>query len=497
MIDKYAHLLKDPWFRITHLYKIVDKDRRLLDFKPNSIQRRMYDGRHSRNVVLKARQLGSSTFWSIFLLDQVLFNDNYRAGIIGYSLKNAASLFRIVRTAYQHLPKEIKEAAPLKRENTQELEFAHGSSVHVSTTMRGGTLDGLLCSELGRTAAHFPAKAEEVVTGCLNTLSPSAFAVFESTAEGAQGEFYNLCKTAYTFDNPKALSSIDWRFHFFGWQELSDYADDDPHYTIPKEDEAYFATLLSSYSIDLTHRQKVWYSKMHSVLGDKMRAEFPTLPDEAFWKNADAFYYLGNLAKAKDNGQITAVPWQSHLPVYTAWDFGVTMCCIIFFQRLPSGIINIIDFYEDSRPDITFYLNETNKKPYNYGTHFLPHDAKSEQGTSGKCYQDYFTELRMPTEVIPRESVEKGIMRTKTTFPRIYFDEKKTELLREHIQSYRRRWNASMAMYMDDPVGDQHSHSADALRYVCSAAAILQGSPDVEALKDIQRWGATEHLRRW
>jgi len=96
LIDKYAYLLKDPWFRLTHLYKIVDKDRRLLDFKPNQIQRRMFDGRHSRNVVLKARQLGSSTFWCIYLLDQVLFNDNYRAGIIGYSLKNASSLFPII-----------------------------------------------------------------------------------------------------------------------------------------------------------------------------------------------------------------------------------------------------------------------------------------------------------------------------------------------------------------------------------------------------------------
>ena len=497
MIDEYAHLLKDPWFRLNHLYKIVTKNRILLDFKPNNVQRSMFENKHTRNVVLKARQLGSSTFWSIYLLDQALFNDNYRAGIIGYSLDNARSIFRILKTAYDNLPTEIKKLAPLVKETATEIEFAHGSSVKVSTTMRGSTLNALVISELGRTAAHYPAKADEILAGCLNTLPSNAFVVIESTAEGAQGAFYDICESSIPIGSKKQMTDLDWRFHFFPWHCFDEYQMDDSSYEIPDEHTKYFTELRENQAVDLTHLQKVWYSKTALVLQDKIRSEYPSTAKEAFWKNSEAFYYMSNISKAEANDQITRVPWQEHLPVYTSWDLGVTTCSVIFFQVTDAVRVNIIDFYEDSGQGITNFIEEVNKRKYNYGKHFLPHDATNQQGTSGKCYQDYFTDFGLPSEKIKRESIESGITRCKTMFSRLFFDVEKTKKLREHLINYRRRWNENLSMYSDTPVGDEHSHASDSLRYLCRAVEILQHQPNEEELKRLRRWNESEHLRRW
>jgi len=47
-----------------------------------------------QNVILKARQLGFTTFIQIFMLDACLFNSNIRAGTIAHKLDDAKTIFR-------------------------------------------------------------------------------------------------------------------------------------------------------------------------------------------------------------------------------------------------------------------------------------------------------------------------------------------------------------------------------------------------------------------
>ena len=53
---------RDPLWRLGHLYHIVDKSGLDVVMTPNAAQRKLYGNMWYRNIVLKARQLGFTTF---------------------------------------------------------------------------------------------------------------------------------------------------------------------------------------------------------------------------------------------------------------------------------------------------------------------------------------------------------------------------------------------------------------------------------------------------
>ena len=69
--------LKDKEWRISHLYKIRTKDSQLVRFKRNRAQEHFNKHKHTRNIVLKSRQLGFTTDETIDSLDDTLFNKNF------------------------------------------------------------------------------------------------------------------------------------------------------------------------------------------------------------------------------------------------------------------------------------------------------------------------------------------------------------------------------------------------------------------------------------
>jgi hypothetical protein len=56
--EEWLVKLADPWWRLTHLYRIADEDGRELSFQPNEEQADLYRGIWYWNLILKARQLG-------------------------------------------------------------------------------------------------------------------------------------------------------------------------------------------------------------------------------------------------------------------------------------------------------------------------------------------------------------------------------------------------------------------------------------------------------
>ncbi|HKJ89437.1 MAG TPA: Hint domain-containing protein, partial [Gammaproteobacteria bacterium] len=53
-----ANDLRDQWTRLNVLYKGVDRDGKVFDFRPNWAQKDLYRLMWYRNVILKARQIG-------------------------------------------------------------------------------------------------------------------------------------------------------------------------------------------------------------------------------------------------------------------------------------------------------------------------------------------------------------------------------------------------------------------------------------------------------
>ena len=129
--------LKDRLWRLNHLYFIEDKENKSVRFKMTAEQLEYFENMHSRNIILKARQLGFTTECCIIQLDLALFHSKHCA-LIAHTLPDAERLFRNkTKYAYDRLPEQIKAANPIVKETTSELVFQKGGSITVSTSFRG------------------------------------------------------------------------------------------------------------------------------------------------------------------------------------------------------------------------------------------------------------------------------------------------------------------------------------------------------------------------
>ena len=85
--------LIDRYWRLNHLYSIIDKSGDKISFKLNWAQKELYNNLWYCNVILKARQLGVSTFITILFLDTCLFNSNISCGIIAHTREDAEQIY--------------------------------------------------------------------------------------------------------------------------------------------------------------------------------------------------------------------------------------------------------------------------------------------------------------------------------------------------------------------------------------------------------------------
>src|ERR1700730_8167795 len=193
VVERYG----DWRWRLNNLYAIVDENGERVPFRTNWAQEQLLEEMHVQNVILKARQLGFTTAIQIFMLDQCVFHSNVRAGTIAHTLSDAQAIFRDkIRFPYDSLPDALRNRRSLIRDSANELALSNNSVIRVATSHRSGTLQFLHISEYGKLCARYPEKAREVRTGALNTVQAGQMVFIESTAEGQEGHFFNLCDRA-------------------------------------------------------------------------------------------------------------------------------------------------------------------------------------------------------------------------------------------------------------------------------------------------------------
>ena len=90
MSDK--RLLDKNW-RLNNFYKIVDKFQIKKKFKKNTAQQYFEDNKHTRNIILKSRRLGFTTFEGIDMLDDALFTKNFSGLLIAHTKEDAIEIF--------------------------------------------------------------------------------------------------------------------------------------------------------------------------------------------------------------------------------------------------------------------------------------------------------------------------------------------------------------------------------------------------------------------
>lgn len=307
---------ENKFWRLNNLYWIIDKRGKRVPFQMNWVQEKFFDELWYLNIVLKARQLGFSTFIDLYILDEAVFNPNVSAGIIAHNKDDASKIFRSkILYPYRNLPDQIKTAVYPTTDSKVELSLSNGSMIYVGTSMRSGTLQYLHVSELGKICRKYPEKAEEIKTGALNAVEAGETVFIESTAEGAVGDFHAMCRNAMARGNDN-LSVMDYKFHFFPWFLNQEYNLVDENVDIDDELTTYFNNLEMSLSVTITPAQRAWYAKKAQQMGMKMKQEFPSTPDEAFEAGIQGLPFY------RDNHVIAPRPVPVGAPLYFTYDWG-------------------------------------------------------------------------------------------------------------------------------------------------------------------------------
>ena len=467
---KQTDNLNDWYWRMNNLYYITDKAGKKVLFKMNRPQLDLFKRMHYRNIILKARQLGFTTFKMIFMLDAALFNNNTKCGVIAHSKDDAGRLFREkVKFAYDELPETIRKQMPAKNDKAGELVFANNSSITVGTSFRGGTLTYLHISEFGKICAKYPDRAREIVTGAFESVGKDCVITIESTAEGKQGYFFKYCKQAEQDQlKGKTLSSLDWQFFFYPWYGDKNYSMSNMDGDIPQRLIEYFEELQKKHGVTLTHEQKSWYTIKERDLGEDMKREYPSTPKEAFDQIIEGAYYAKQFNNLYAKKQITKVPFETSSLVHTFWDLGVNDSTTIWFIQQVGREYRVINYYENHSEGLPFYADKLkeleNDLGYRYGLHVAPHDIQVRELGTGLSRVEQARSLGIKFETAPKLAIIEGIEAVRAVLPLCWFDEGMCEKGVAHLQAYRKEWDDKYGVWKDRPSHDEASHGADGFR---------------------------------
>lgn len=467
--QKLGELLANQEWRLNNLYYIIDKNANKVRFEMNIFQEEVYKNLHYNNIILKSRQLGLSTFVEIFILDNLLFRSNITAGIIDATLPDAKKKLDKVKFAYENfaldyptLREEFLKIRKVVKSNEQEFELNNGSSVTADTTFRGSTIQILHISEYAKICKRDVIKAQEIKTGAFNAVGKGQYIFVESTAEDAEGHFYELSTQAEKLSIEKTeLSPLDFKFFFFPWWKEVGYKLQLPigGFVFSQESKEYF-NLLETSGIKLTDSQKYWYVKKKEVLNDDIKKEYPSTSLESFEASTEDKYYKKEMLAIRARNQICEFDIQIGHEIDTYWDLGRSKdgyTSIIFLQTIGKEL-RIVDFLEGMDEHISFYAQELKKKQYFYGKVWLPHDSLYNLLGSEKTIFRQMQDFGFKCGVVKKLGEDIGINEVRKILPSCWFRKSTTVRLIEHLEKFSKKWNEQLGRYTG-PREDEHIHA--------------------------------------
>lgn len=239
-----------------------------------------------------------------------------------------------------------------------------------------------------------------------------------------------------------------------------------------------------TWAIEVNWRDNPWLPQVLDDERRKAKRAMLTEDYEHIWEGkprrvAEGAIYRYEIDALYSDGRVCPVPYDPILPVHTVWDLGWNdAMTIIMVQRGPQDI-RVLDYIEDSNRTLDWYVAELGKRPYRWGTDFIPHDGRTRNFQTGKSTEELLRSMGRSPLVLSQTSIEEGIKSARMAFPRCYFDAKKTVRLLECLKRYRRdvhtKTNEPTA-----PLHDEFSHGADAFRYLGQSVDAMKSTANHE-----------------
>jgi hypothetical protein len=303
-------ILRDGLMRA--LLRIWNKDKKRVAFILNRTQQEYADKCGRLNIVLKARQVGITTYVAARFFLQTITQRGVLTMQVAHNQESAEEIFKIVHRFWENLPKALREGV-LRRShaNIRQMCFPElDSQYRVGTAAdpnagRGMTIHNLHCSEVAR----WPRDGEDTLASLRSAVVPGGNVVLESTPNGASGLFYEEWKRA---------EETGYVRHFFPWWYDAAYAA--PGMTIDDltdEEDA----LIEKHG--LAQAQIAWRRANRSSLRQLAAQEFAEDAESCFLASGESVFDLeavtrqvehcGEPLETSDNGRLQ-VWWPPQTP---------------------------------------------------------------------------------------------------------------------------------------------------------------------------------------
>ena len=185
-------------------------------------------------------------------------------------------------------------------------------------------------------------------------------------------------------------------------------------------------------------------------------------------------FYGKEMRQLTDQGRVTHIEYDPMFPVHTAWDLGYSDDTAIWWFQVVHGEIRMLDYHSSNGQPVAFYAgiiqSREREKGYNYGIHYLPHDARAKTLASNKSIIKQLSDkiALKSLRIVPSLSLQDGIQATRLALTRAWFDYKCEDGI-ECLRQYQREYDEDKKVFRDKPRHDWTSHGADAFRMMAIA----------------------------
>jgi hypothetical protein len=173
--------------------RVRDREGHLQSLVANAAQRRFEERRGRQNIVLKAWQMGVTTWVAGRFFLRTIARPGTLTLQVAHTREAAEAIFRMVQRMWEELPEDMREGPLVRsRANAGQMVFPElDSEYRVASACdigagRGLSVQNLHCSEVSR----WPGDAAMTLAGLRAALAPDGELVLESTPNGAYGAFY-------------------------------------------------------------------------------------------------------------------------------------------------------------------------------------------------------------------------------------------------------------------------------------------------------------------
>lgn len=391
-------------------------------YTPRPLQKDLHSSLKRMNVLVCHRRFGKTVFSLNEMIDQALRCRHERPRYAYISPTYGQSK----RVAWDYLKAFTKDIPGVKvNEAELRVDFPTINEARISllgadnyNNLRGIYLDGAVLDEY---AEMHPAVWGEVIRPMLT--DRQGWAIFIGTPKG-RNHFWEKQQQALNIDDE--------------WYTVTYKASDTG--IIPK-------------------------SELDRMRQEMSEAEYEQEMECSFDSMLVGAYYAKEMKQAQLQGRICTVPWDKALTVHTAWDLGISDSNVIWSYQQIGNRVQLIDCNVTDGKGLDDHAKYLNSKPWNFGTHFLPHDAGSRELTSGKTRVQMLQRLlRGQCRVLPRGTIDDGINAARMLLPRCWFDEDSCQDGIEALRAYRRKFDSKNDTFVDRPLHNWASHAADGFR---------------------------------